>query len=334
MATSPFAAPLSPPKFRAFDANGDPLNAGQVSTYIAGTTTPLASYPTYADALAGTNANANPVVLDANGEAAIFLTNRLYKIVVASSVASGSVTQYTVDSVGPALGWPQPFPSEWVQETGTLVYSSATSFKVSGTDVTAIYHAGRRIKTTNTGGTVYSTVTSSSFATDTTINVVNDSGTLDSGLSAAYYGWLSYNNPSYLDKRSFTSVRLTGDQTSFASSTKLATWTVEEDKLSEWDAANNRWVAKYPGVYVVLFNMEYSDSGTNVAVTAQISKSGSVIGQATTRSSATAGQIWSVTAHLFDTVSAAAYIEAFVLGSANTTVKGTIGTRLSVFRVA
>lgn len=101
MATSPYAAPLGSPKFRAFDTSGDPLAAGKVYVYEAGTTTPTDSYPTYADALAGTNANANPVVLDANGEAAIFLQNALYKIVLKTSA---DVTQWTMDSVSTALG--------------------------------------------------------------------------------------------------------------------------------------------------------------------------------------------------------------------------------------
>lgn len=333
MATAPFAAPLVSPKFRAFDANGAPLNAGQVFTYIAGTTTPLASYPTYTNALAGTSANANPVILDANGEAAIFLTNALYKVLVKSSVASGSVTQYTMDSVGPALAFPQPYPGEWVQEAGTVVYSLVTQFKVSGVDATGVYHVGRRIKTINTGGTVYSTVVSSSFATDTTVNVVNDSGTLDAGLSAVYYGALSYNNPAYLDKRSFLSVVKSGNQTGFAASSKITTWTVEEDSLSEWSAANNRWVCKYPGVYVAMLSMEFSDTVASQVITGQIAKSGAVTGSAVTRSAATGGQITNVSAHLFETLTAAAYIEAFCTGTANTTVYGTVGTRLSVFRV-
>lgn len=101
MATSSFASPLFVPKFRAFDTNGDPLNAGKVYVYDAGTTTPADSFPTYADALAGTNANANPVVLDANGEASIFLTNKLFKIVLKDSA---DVTQWTQDSIAPAIG--------------------------------------------------------------------------------------------------------------------------------------------------------------------------------------------------------------------------------------
>lgn len=74
------AALIPPPKFRAFDANGDPLNGGKVYTYEAGTTTPKT---TYTDADAGTP-NANPVILDAQGYANIWGVGS-YKIVVRDS---------------------------------------------------------------------------------------------------------------------------------------------------------------------------------------------------------------------------------------------------------
>lgn len=329
MATAPFAAPLYPPKFRAFDANGDPLAGGKVNSYIAGTSTPLATYPTYADALAGTNANANPTILDANGEASIFLQNTLYKIILQNSA---NVTQWTLDSVGPALGFPSPYTDEWTQETNPVVYSSAVQFTITGVDRTAFYHAGRRVKTTNTGGTRYSTVSSSSFGTNTTVNLVNDSGTLDAGLSAVYLGWTSYVNASYLDPRSFFSAVKSGNQTGFAASTKVATWTVEEDAQAEWVAGTNRWVCKYPGKYVVMASAEMADTGTNVAMTLQIAKNAGVVGQTVNRSSPTASQIWGYHAHYLDTLAAGDFIEVFVLGSANTTVQGTIGTRFSIVR--
>lgn len=52
---------------------GDFLEGGKVYTYAAGTDTLKDSYPTYADALAGTNAHTNPVILDSRGEATIVL---------------------------------------------------------------------------------------------------------------------------------------------------------------------------------------------------------------------------------------------------------------------
>lgn len=57
------------PKFRAVDANGAPLASGKLYVYAAGTTTPADSYSNSA----GT-ANANPVVLDSDGECTLFLT--------------------------------------------------------------------------------------------------------------------------------------------------------------------------------------------------------------------------------------------------------------------
>jgi len=83
---------------------------------------------------------------------------------------------------------------QWV--TGNApTYVSATSFTLVG-DQTSDFHVGRRLKTTNTGGTIYSTIITSAYTSLTTITVVNDSGTLDSGLSAVFYGILSAENVS------------------------------------------------------------------------------------------------------------------------------------------
>lgn len=60
------------------------------------------------------------------------------------------------------------------------VYASGTSFTLAGADATAYWHVGRRVKAVgSTTGTIYGTVTSSSFATSTTtVNVRWDSGSL------------------------------------------------------------------------------------------------------------------------------------------------------------
>lgn len=89
---------LSYPKFQAFDSNGDPLVNGKVYTYEPSTTTPKATYPTVADALASTNANANPVILDSSrGEATIVLKGTT-KIVLKDSSDN---TIWTLDNVEP-----------------------------------------------------------------------------------------------------------------------------------------------------------------------------------------------------------------------------------------
>lgn len=66
----------------------------------------------------------------------------------------------------------------WIALGHTLTYSDADTFLVNSTDVSAFYPAGQRIKITGTPstGTIYGTVLSSSFATNTTVNVTWDSG--------------------------------------------------------------------------------------------------------------------------------------------------------------
>lgn len=54
----------------------------------------------------------------------------------------------------------------------TFAYVSANSFTVAGADVTSAYHNGRRIKATGSStGTIFGTILSSAFSTDTTVVV-------------------------------------------------------------------------------------------------------------------------------------------------------------------
>jgi hypothetical protein len=70
------------PVFTGFDQNGDPLVGGRLYSYLAGTTTPQA---TYTDATLGV-ANTNPVILDSAGRASIFLTPGVsYKFILKTS---------------------------------------------------------------------------------------------------------------------------------------------------------------------------------------------------------------------------------------------------------
>jgi len=80
----------------------------------------------------------------------------------------------------------------------TAAYASGTSFTINGSDVTSVYHAGRRIKlTASTPGTIFGTIASSSFSTNTTVNVTWDSGSLSNEtISNVYIGALSKTNSS------------------------------------------------------------------------------------------------------------------------------------------
>ena len=93
--------------------------------------------------------------------------------------------------------------SQWVEYgdgsgSYTAAYASATSFTIAGADVTSVYHANRRIKlTASTPGTIFGTISSSTFSTNTTVNVTWDSGSLaNEAISNVYIGALSKTNTS------------------------------------------------------------------------------------------------------------------------------------------
>jgi len=61
----------------------------------------------------------------------------------------------------------------------TITYTSATSFTVAGVDVTSYYHVGRRVKAiATTPGTIFGTISATTFSTNTTVTVTWDSGSL------------------------------------------------------------------------------------------------------------------------------------------------------------
>lgn len=78
-------------RYRAFDDNGDPLVGGKFYAYIAGTSTPIATYSDNSGTL-----NTIPVVLDANGEADIYLAEGSYKLTLTDA---DDVVQWTKDDI-------------------------------------------------------------------------------------------------------------------------------------------------------------------------------------------------------------------------------------------
>ena len=85
---------LSPmPKFFALTNTGLPLTGGLLYTYIAGTSTPKA---TYTDST-GDFANTNPVVLDAAGRADVWIATGMYKFILMDSTGNEI---WSVDNIG------------------------------------------------------------------------------------------------------------------------------------------------------------------------------------------------------------------------------------------
>lgn len=178
------------------DGNGAPYSGAQLFTYEAGSST---KETTYQDD-GSVTPNSNPILCDANGRIpyAIWLTEgQAYKFILSPSTDTDPPVSpiWTLDDITGINDVAALQQSEWVAFNGTPTYVSATSFTLVG-DQTTEFHVGRRLKTTNSGGTAYSTIKTSTFGAATTITVVNDSTTLDAGLSDVSYGILSATNPS------------------------------------------------------------------------------------------------------------------------------------------
>lgn len=174
------------------DGNANPYSGGLLFTYSAGSSTKLNTYKTSA----GNTANTNPIVLDSNGRIpyAIWLTSgSTYKFVLAPSTDTDPPISpiWSLDDIS-GINDTSVSLDQWISGP-TPTYVSTTSFTLVG-DQTSTFNVGRRVKTTNSGGTIYSTITASAYTSLTTITVANDSGTLDSGLSAVSYGLLTSTN--------------------------------------------------------------------------------------------------------------------------------------------
>lgn len=86
----------------------------------------------------------------------------------------------------------------WHNWGHTYTYNSATSFTVA-TDVTAIYHVGRRVRAVGSStGTIYGTISAVSYALpNTTVTVTWDSGTLYNETLTISVGFLAALHPAY-----------------------------------------------------------------------------------------------------------------------------------------
>jgi microcystin-dependent protein len=143
-------------KTQFLDAAGAPLVGGKLYTYVAGTTTPQA---TYTDST-GATPNSNPVILDSRGEANIWLGEATYKFKLTDS---NDVEIWTVDYIS------APTTSVSAVLTGNVTISSDTS--------------GPALKITQTGTGDVLRVQDSSDP-DITPFVINSSGLVGLGTVA------------------------------------------------------------------------------------------------------------------------------------------------------
>lgn len=201
---------------QTIDANGDPLVGGTISTFLAGTTTPET---TYTDDTGGTPQGVvmtlNSLGYPKNGP--VWLLGGVpLKFIIKNALG---VTQSTFDDIS-GIGDTSTVADQWVLYGAAPTYISATSFSLVG-DQTNAFQVNRRLKSVNSGGTVYSTISASSFGSVvTTVTVVNDSGVLDIGLSQVNYSLLTPLNPSV--PTTYAKSGANGDITSLSALTALS----------------------------------------------------------------------------------------------------------------
>lgn len=165
-------------KQQYFDAAGVPLVGGKIYTYVAGTSTPKA---TYQDA-AATILNTNPIILDSRGECLVFWDG-IYKVVVKDALDN---IIYTVDNVADQA------PILVNALTTSLVASSGASlvgFVQSGTGAVARNVQAKlreRVTLEDFGGVGDGSTTNQQAVFTLALNAVSTGGCIDLSPGATY----------------------------------------------------------------------------------------------------------------------------------------------------
>ena len=175
-----------------------PAAGAQWFSYAAGSSTKVNVYTTSS----GSVAWSNPIVLDSGGNLTgsrevWLISGQVYDFTLAPSNDTDPPASpyFTVQSIS-GINDTSSAQSEWVTSSSSPTFVNASTFTLTN-DQTSTFAVNRRIKTLNTSGLIYSTITSAAFATSTTtIGVSSDSGGLDSGLTTLSYGLITPTNNS------------------------------------------------------------------------------------------------------------------------------------------
>lgn len=188
-----YLSPIGGAGAQFFNNQGVVLSGGKIYTYMAGSTTLLA---TWVDYLQNTQ-NANPIILNSAGRPTneIWLaagTNN-YKFVISDS---NDVVLGTFDNVQ-GISSAAIAASEWANSGLTIAFVSSTQFSVSG-DQRSLFPVNRRLQYFLGSGTFYGYVSAVSYngTSLTTVTVSPDTTGIDSSITAVYYAVLNSVNPS------------------------------------------------------------------------------------------------------------------------------------------
>jgi hypothetical protein len=187
-----FLSPIGGAAWQFFSNAGVVLQGGKLFTYIAGSSTPQATWTDSTQAVQ----NANPIVFDAAGRPPneIWLANGIaYKFILKDA---NNNTLGTWDNIS-GIGVTNVSQTEWITSNLVVTFVNASQFSVTG-DQRALFPSNRRIQYGLAAGTFYGSVSSSSYdgVGTTTVTILPDSTSLDSSLSFVNYAFLNSVNPS------------------------------------------------------------------------------------------------------------------------------------------
>ena len=145
-------SPVAGAGWQFFDNNGVPLAGGLLYTYLAGSSTPAATYTTNA----GSVANSNPIVLDSAGRPPneVWLTGGLsYKFILQSSVA---VQIWSMDNLS---GLPSSGIESSVTATQNQTVFTGLNYTTGNNSMKVFVNGSKQIITTNYTETNANTIT-------------------------------------------------------------------------------------------------------------------------------------------------------------------------------
>jgi hypothetical protein len=133
-------------KSRFTDANGVPLAGGKLYTYVANTSTPQATYTDQT----GATPNTNPIILDANGAADIWLNDSFYKFILTDV---SDVTILTKDNVSVASDSAASAATSATNATNSATAAAASATAASASSTSAATSASNALTSASNAST-------------------------------------------------------------------------------------------------------------------------------------------------------------------------------------
>ena len=180
------------PRHHFYQNNGALAAGGTLEIFDANTVTHAVTWNDRDGATI--HQNANPLTLDSQGAAVVWLeAGKVYDWIAKDALGN------TIDSSKGIIGSTSAIAavSQWIVTALTPTFVNTRTFTLIG-DQTATYEVGRRVRVTLTGGFKYATIISSVFSTLTTITLgfANNTDVLDSSISAVDVGLDLASSPS------------------------------------------------------------------------------------------------------------------------------------------